>query len=80
MPAGDCADLFDATRIVRSWLDEGVTQLPDRVLDAVLDEVPATPQRDGAGTCTVTVASGTVVASTTTKISPAVASAASRAP
>ena len=35
----------DVTRIVRSWLDEGVTQLPDRVLDAVLDQVPATPQR-----------------------------------
>ncbi|MGH2455242.1 MAG: hypothetical protein ACRDHD_03170 [Candidatus Limnocylindria bacterium] len=35
----------DTTRIVRSWLDEGVTQLPDRVLDAVLDRVPATPQR-----------------------------------
>ena len=35
----------DATRIVQSWLDEGVTQLPDRVLDAVLDQVPATPQR-----------------------------------
>lgn len=35
----------DATRIVRSWLDEGVTVLPDRVLDAVLDQVPATPQR-----------------------------------
>ena len=34
----------DTTRIVRSWLDEGVTQLPDRVLDAVLDQVPATPQ------------------------------------
>ncbi len=33
------------TRIVRSWLDEGVTTLPDRVLDAVLDRVPATPQR-----------------------------------
>jgi hypothetical protein len=33
------------TRIVRSWLDEGVTKLPDRVLDAVLDQVPATPQR-----------------------------------
>ena len=37
----------DTTRIVRSWLDEGVTQLPDRVLDAVLDEVPATRQRRG---------------------------------
>lgn len=35
----------ETTRIVRSWLDEGVTQLPDRVLDAVLDRVPATPQR-----------------------------------
>jgi hypothetical protein len=35
----------DTTRIVRSWLDEGVTQLPDRVLDAVLDQVPTTPQR-----------------------------------
>ena len=35
----------DTTRIVRSWLDEGVTQLPDRVLDAVLDQVPATAQR-----------------------------------
>ena len=35
----------DATRIVRSWLDEGVTALPDRILDAVLDELPATRQR-----------------------------------
>jgi hypothetical protein len=35
----------DVTRTVRSWLDEGVTTLPDRVLDAVLDQVPATPQR-----------------------------------
>jgi hypothetical protein len=35
----------DITRIVRSWLDEGVTVLPDRVLDAVLDQVPSTPQR-----------------------------------
>ena len=35
----------DVTRIVRSWLDEGVTALPDRVLDAVLDQVPATRQR-----------------------------------
>jgi len=33
------------TRIVRSWLEEGVTALPDRVLDTVLDQVPATPQR-----------------------------------
>ena len=35
----------DTTRIVRSWLDEGVTALPDRVLDAVLDDLPTTPQR-----------------------------------
>jgi hypothetical protein len=35
----------DVTRIVRSWLDEGVTALPDRVLDLVLDQLPATPQR-----------------------------------
>ena len=35
----------DVTRIVRSWLEEGVTALPDRVLDAVLDQVPATRQR-----------------------------------
>lgn len=35
----------ETTRIVRSWLDEGVTQLPDRVLDVVLDQVPATRQR-----------------------------------
>ena len=35
----------DVTRVVRSWLDEGVTALPDRVLDAVLDQLPATPQR-----------------------------------
>jgi hypothetical protein len=35
----------DLTRIVRSWLEEGVTALPDRVLDAVLGQVPATRQR-----------------------------------
>jgi hypothetical protein len=35
----------EVTRIVRSWLEEGVTALPDRVLDAVLDQVPATRQR-----------------------------------
>jgi hypothetical protein len=33
------------TRAVRSWLQDGVTRLPDRVLDGVLDEVAATPQR-----------------------------------
>jgi hypothetical protein len=35
----------DAARIVRSWLEEGVTKLPDAVLDRVLDEVPSIPQR-----------------------------------
>ena len=35
----------DTDRIVRSWLEEGVTALPDQILDAVLQEVPATPQR-----------------------------------
>ena len=35
----------DVTRAVRSWLDEGVDRLPERVLDSVLDAVPTTPQR-----------------------------------
>jgi len=35
----------DTTRFVRSWLEEGATELPDRVLDAVLDQLPTTPQR-----------------------------------
>ena len=35
----------DVTRIVRSWLEEGATALPDRVLDNVLDRLPATHQR-----------------------------------
>ncbi len=35
----------DTTRLVRSWLEEGVTALPDRALDAVLDQVSATSQR-----------------------------------
>ncbi len=35
----------DVTRIVRSWLEDGATALPDRVLDNVLDQLPATPQR-----------------------------------
>lgn len=34
-----------STRIVRSWLEEGVNVLPDRVLDDVLDRLPTTPQR-----------------------------------
>jgi hypothetical protein len=35
----------DTTRVVRSWLEEGATALPDRVLDSVLDQLPATRQR-----------------------------------
>ena len=35
----------DTERIVREWLESGATVLPDRVLDAVLDEVPAMRQR-----------------------------------
>ena len=35
----------DSTRILRSWLELGATDLPDRVLDRVLDQLPATPQR-----------------------------------
>ena len=37
----------DVTRVVRSWLEDGRTALPDRVLDAVLDQLPATPQQRG---------------------------------
>lgn len=35
----------DVKRIVRSWLEEGVTALPDRVLDDVLDQIPTIRQR-----------------------------------
>ena len=35
----------ELTHIVRSWLDEGVTVLPDRVLDDVLAQLPLTSQR-----------------------------------
>lgn len=35
----------ETTRIVRSWLSEGRTALPDHILDAVLAELPATRQR-----------------------------------
>jgi hypothetical protein len=35
----------DTARIVRSWLEEGRTTLPDWVRDDVLDRLPATPQR-----------------------------------
>jgi hypothetical protein len=35
----------DITRVVRSWLENGSTALPQRVLDGVLDQIPSTPQR-----------------------------------
>ena len=35
----------DTTRIVESWLEEGVAVLPDRVLDAVVANLPSMPQR-----------------------------------
>jgi hypothetical protein len=35
----------DMTRIVRSWLEVGADRLPDRVLDSVLDQLPAHQQR-----------------------------------
>ena len=35
----------DATRIVQSWLEGGSTAIPDRVLDAVLAELPSRRQR-----------------------------------
>ncbi len=44
---GGCSMSSDpeTTRVVRSWLGDGVTVLPGRVLDAVIDQLPATPQR-----------------------------------
>jgi hypothetical protein len=39
----------DVIRVVETWLDEEVTVIPDRVLDAVLDQVPATRQRRASG-------------------------------
>lgn len=35
----------ETTRVVREWAREFETRLPDRVLDAVLDQLPITPQR-----------------------------------
>ncbi len=32
-------------RLIRAWLEEGTTQLPDRVLDDVLDQLPQVRQR-----------------------------------
>ena len=36
---------LETTRVVRSWLEEGRTRLPDSIADAVLHQLPATPQR-----------------------------------
>jgi len=35
----------DANRIVRSWLEDGPTDLPDHIFDAVLADIPTTSQR-----------------------------------
>ena len=35
----------DVRRVVTLWLEGGATALPDRVLDAVMDQLPTTPQR-----------------------------------
>ncbi|HEV8490223.1 MAG TPA: hypothetical protein VGQ58_10595 [Candidatus Limnocylindrales bacterium] len=35
----------ELTRIVRSWLEDGVTALPDHVVDSVMAQLPATQQR-----------------------------------
>ena len=35
----------ETTRIVQSWLEVGSTGIPDRVLDAVVAELPSRPQR-----------------------------------
>ena len=35
----------ETLQIIGSWMEDGRTQLPDHVLDAVLDQLPATPQR-----------------------------------
>ena len=35
----------ETLHIIGSWLEDGRTRLPDHVLDAVLDQLPATPQR-----------------------------------
>ena len=39
----------DTTRIVRSWLQTDEHESADRVLDAVLDQLDATPQRRPPG-------------------------------
>ena len=35
----------ETLQIIGSWMEDGRTRLPDHVLDAVLDQLPATPQR-----------------------------------
>ena len=34
----------ETLRIIGSWMEDGRTRLPDHVLDAVLDQLPSTPQ------------------------------------
>ena len=35
----------ETLQIIGSWMEDGRTRLPDHVLDAVLDQIPAAPQR-----------------------------------
>lgn len=35
----------ETLRVIGSWMEEGRTRLPDHVLDAVLEQLPSTPQR-----------------------------------
>lgn len=35
----------ETLKIIGSWMEHGRTRLPDHVLDAVLDQLPTTPQR-----------------------------------
>ena len=35
----------ETLRIIGSWMEDGRTRLPEHVLDAVLDQLPSTPQR-----------------------------------
>ncbi len=35
----------DADEVVRAWLEDGVTVIPDRIIDGVLEQLPAVPQR-----------------------------------
>jgi hypothetical protein len=56
----------ETTDVVRAWLEDGVTALPDRVIDRVLHDVPSTRQRRAqhalVGPARVLVAAAVLVA------------------